>query len=94
MSPTGLLEYFGTVLLQKQKNYQNYQKLKYAVRKKIYLCAVRNALNIYSLGLRLGIKPHHPAAVYYNSKSKSTKLITKRATNNFLRRSACIAFDL
>jgi hypothetical protein len=83
------------ITIRKQKNNQNYQKLKYAVSKKNkYLCAVWNAPNIYSRGLRLGIKPHHPAAVYYDNKSKSTELITKWATNNFLRRSTHIVFDL
>jgi hypothetical protein len=83
------------ITIRKQKNNQNYQKLKYAISKKNkYLCAVRNALNIYTRGLRLDIKPHHPAAVYYDNKSQSIKLITKRATNNFLRRSARIVFGL
>jgi hypothetical protein len=75
---------FAEITIRKQKNNQNYQKLKYAVSKKnTHLCAVRNAVNIYFRGLRLNIKPHHPAAVHYDCGSQSVQLITKHATNIF-----------
>lgn len=79
--------------IRKQKNNDNGAKLTYAKHtKNIAICPVLAALNIYCRGRRLGHPSTYPAAVYFSQHHRTSRLITARDTNTFLRHAARVVY--
>lgn len=83
------------VCFRKQKNNDNYQKIPYSrTSKNPLLCPVRAAFRIACRGLRLGAPRTHPAAIYWDSRKDTFRLITCTQTNAFLRKVASKTFNI
>jgi hypothetical protein len=81
--------------IRKQKNNDNYQVLTYKVAMKCTaLCPVTAAFRIITRGYRLGLHKHHPAAVYFDTKSGEHRLITSNDANSYLRSVASAVYGI
>ena len=86
---------FVEVCFRKQKNNDNYQKIIYSCcDRNPLMCPVFVAYRIHCRGLRLGAPPTYPAAIYWDNKAQSHKLITSRQANQFLRQTASKTFGI
>ena len=86
---------FMELCFRKQKNNDNHQKIIYSRSTKCeHLCPVYLAFRIHCRGRRLGAPLTYPAAIYWDQKSCSHKLLTSRQANQFLRQVASKTFDI